>query len=205
MIVIKCQQCKKEFQDYVSDHRKFCSRKCCANSRIGKKRLFFSNEWKENISKSKKGVKLSEEHKRNIGLSHKGKPRPWMIGKKHALGHIGWNKGGRMPQETRRKLHEAHKRRWDIIGRKKDTRPYYRLKDFKYKWWRERIYKYDDYTCWICENKGDKLNAHHLKDWIRYPKLRYKVSNGLSLCLECHKIYTEYGNNLKKEEKVNLS
>lgn len=31
-----------------------------------------------------------------------------------------------------------------------------------------------------------RLEAHHIKSWKNYPKLRYKVSNGKTLCYECH-------------------
>lgn len=63
----------------------------------------------------------------------------------------------------------------------------------KDKKWKKDVYRYDNYTCWICGEKGGKLNAHHLKSWAKYPKLRYKISNGVTLCKFCHKTYTDFG------------
>ena len=58
--------------------------------------------------------------------------------------------------------------------------------NIKYKKWREKVLKRDDYTCQKCKERGENLISHHIKGWTEYPKLRYKVSNGLTLCKKCH-------------------
>ena len=35
--------------------------------------------------------------------------------------------------------------------------------------------------------KGGKLNAHHLKSWALFPELRFEISNGITLCVICHR------------------
>lgn len=57
----------------------------------------------------------------------------------------------------------------------------------KYKAWRLAVYRRDDYTCCRCGARGVRLNAHHIKGYAHYPELRYEVSNGITLCEECHK------------------
>ncbi len=52
--------------------------------------------------------------------------------------------------------------------------------------WRLSVYERDNYTCQDCKKYGIYLHAHHLKGWIKYPKLRFDVDNGISLCRECH-------------------
>ena len=58
----------------------------------------------------------------------------------------------------------------------------------EYKEWRKKVYERDDYTCKKCGAKGVRLNAHHIKPYAIYIDLRYSVSNGITLCEECHKL-----------------
>lgn len=69
-------------------------------------------------------------------------------------------------------------------GRRKRAIEYSR---YKYKVWRTTIYERDNYTCQDCGKRGGKLNAHHIKPWKQYPSLRYEISNGITLCWDCHK------------------
>jgi len=59
----------------------------------------------------------------------------------------------------------------------------------EYQQWRKAVYERDNYTCQKCgDDKGGNLNAHHIKPWADFPKLRYVVSNGITLCVKCHRI-----------------
>ena len=53
--------------------------------------------------------------------------------------------------------------------------------------WRMSVYERDSYKCQCCGNVGGELNAHHILSWADYPKERYDVNNGITLCKECHK------------------
>lgn len=56
----------------------------------------------------------------------------------------------------------------------------------EYKNWRDSVYRKDAFTCQICGSVGGKLNADHIKPWADFPELRYEISNGRMLCVECH-------------------
>ncbi len=51
--------------------------------------------------------------------------------------------------------------------------------------WRKSVLERDDYTCQDC-GRRESLHAHHIKSKREQPKLCYKVSNGLTLCEDCH-------------------
>ena len=57
----------------------------------------------------------------------------------------------------------------------------------RYKKWRIAVFERDSYSCQNCGQVGGELNAHHIKHFSTFKKLRYELSNGLTLCVECHK------------------
>ncbi len=57
--------------------------------------------------------------------------------------------------------------------------------------WRKQVFERDNYTCQKCglrSGNGKKvvLNADHIKPFAYFPELRYELSNGRTLCVECH-------------------
>lgn len=72
--------------------------------------------------------------------------------------------------------------------------------------WRINIYKKDNFTCQICFSKEKKfLNAHHLYSFTEYKDLRFDLSNGVTLCKECHINFHNkfgYGKNTQKQFKI---
>lgn len=57
----------------------------------------------------------------------------------------------------------------------------------QYQEWRTKVFVRDNYTCQKCGQVGGELNAHHIKLFSKFVKLRYEVSNGQTLCVSCHK------------------
>jgi hypothetical protein len=56
----------------------------------------------------------------------------------------------------------------------------------EYKMWRESVFSRDNYTCKKCGCYGGKLQAHHIFPFSKFEDLRFEVSNGITLCRECH-------------------
>lgn len=74
--------------------------------------------------------------------------------------------------------------------------------------WRTGVYRKDDYTCQSCFSKSGngksvKLNAHHIKNWKDNPSDRYDISNGVTMCEECHlKFHSIYGKNNNNKSQI---
>lgn len=58
--------------------------------------------------------------------------------------------------------------------------------------WRKLVFKRDNYSCVLCGSQN-KLEADHIKSYSKFPELRYELSNGRTLCNECHKKTDNYG------------
>ncbi len=128
---------------------------------------------KPNYRKGKKGYV-------NAGSFKKGHPAPKTAFKK---GLIPWNKGlkGFMAGEKNSN--------W-----KGGITPWLRKirNTPEYKEWRIKIFSRDNWTCQGCQKRGIYLEAHHIKNIASFPELVYELENGVTLCLDCHKIADKY-------------
>ena len=78
-----------------------------------------------------------------------------------------------------------------------------RLSDVVYIRWRKNVFIKDDYVCCKCDQKGGKLNAHHILNYSNYKQLRLDINNGITLCVNCHKkFHKKYG--IKNNNDIQL-
>jgi len=61
--------------------------------------------------------------------------------------------------------------------------------------WSRFVRDRDNYTCQVCGNDTDKMDAHHLFDKTEYPQLVLELSNGVCMCKSCHsKLHNHHQN-----------
>lgn len=51
--------------------------------------------------------------------------------------------------------------------------------------WKIAVKERDGFKCQKCGTL-ENLTVHHIKSWKEYPRLRFEISNGLTLCNVCH-------------------
>jgi len=175
-----CEQCHKEYRTPPSKAKKFCSHNCYFKYKIGKECPFKGKK----IGKHK-SHNLSEEGRR--ALVESNKRRNWKT------------------PEAKEKMKNRRKPAWIFLrGRnnpnwKEDKiesqRNIMLRKTVRYKEWRKAVFERDCYTCQECgDKKGGNLEAHHIKSFSKYSRLRFNLSNGLTLCTKCHKKTDNWGN-----------
>jgi hypothetical protein len=148
-------------------------------------------KWTPEMMKNRKGMlgkKHTPETKLKLRLAHlgkiyssRGKKKPSMSGPNHP----NW-KGGTTTVSLLIRNHRLSKE------------------------WRSSIFKRDNYTCRQCNSKNGngksiKLNAHHIKPFIKIIKENniktwddaskcselWDINNGITLCKECHDLTKE--------------
>ena len=105
--------------------------------------------------------------------------------------------------KNRKKLSDARKRKKGSNWRGgTSTKNQLIRSGLDYRIWREKVFKRDSFICQNCGLKGGwnielkkkiVLNADHIKPFAYFPELRFEVSNGKTLCEDCHFKTDTYG------------
>ncbi len=83
----------------------------------------------------------------------------------------------------------------------------------EYRQWVKRVFERDNYICKICKKRGGKLEAHHIKSFsiiissniinslakALVCKELWEISNGQTLCKNCHKQLEKTRKNLMQQ------
>ncbi len=78
---------------------------------------------------------------------------------------------------------------------------------FGWKWnlWRKAVLLRDNLICRKCKKGNVKLEVHHIKSALLFPDLRLSISNGISLCVRCHKQFHKlYGDFTHRRDILNF-
>ena len=172
---------------------------------MDRRKLPFTEEHKRKLSEAQKGRPLTAAHREKL-RGPRPNANPWnkgrcgysihtqefrqslserLKGNKHSLGKTAWNKGlkgfGAGPKHPCWKggitpLHQTIRH------------------SLEYREWRRAVFQRDNYTCVECgDDRGRNLEADHIKPFAFFPDLRFDVSNGRTLCHDCHTKTPTYG------------
>ena len=76
---------------------------------------------------------------------------------------------------------------WNWQGGISNNRDIHSLNNKEYREWRNQIFARDNFSCPVADsNCNGQLEAHHILRWSRFPKVRYKINNGITLCHAHH-------------------
>lgn len=53
--------------------------------------------------------------------------------------------------------------------------------------WAADVKERDNWTCQDCGKRGGNMHAHHLRSFRDHPDLRTVLTNGVTLCIPCHR------------------
>lgn len=211
-----CPVCNKEFQDFESNHRKYCSKKCWYI--ILKEKMKKNVPWNKDkklgprplkvrlqIARSHIGIFPSETTRLKMSLNRKGRPSN--------------RKNSRLTETTKLKLSQYRgplNSQWKggITPLSQQIR-----QSFEYKLWRNKVFERDNFTCQACQQRSRKnfrfeIEAHHkksfediiqefLKEFNQFSPIEDKetlvrlaitykpfwdLNNGKTLCQKCHNL-----------------
>lgn len=126
-----------------------------------------------------------------ISAALKGRPGIWL--------------GRNLPNNTRRKISKTLRGRY--LGREN---PNWRggtskrdWKSYRYKQLLRKVWARARGACQHCGAKNKSMHVHHLQSWIDAPHLRYRASNAILLCENCHyKTYKIHIHTNKERDKI---
>ena len=191
-IIRQCIKCHKTILVSPSKIKrgkgKYCSRKCSNREKIkkscgicGKKFLVHQSRIKDGRGKFCSRFCYKKDWIKRIPGWNKGKSAIWVLGNKYRLGKSNPNPN---------KMFSEKNPNWKggITPINKQIRNSLRMKH-----WRKAVFKRDNWICVLCGQHGGMLNADHIKSFANYPKLRFSIKNGRTLCTDCHKKTDTFG------------
>ncbi len=186
-IKLNCAICDKEIErcpSEIKSKKVFCSKGCASKYRMINDNPAKRPKVRKKISKNNWGRKNPKKAAKNLGKYAK-------------KGNQAWNKGKKCPQisEGKKGFKHSKKSKKKISMTKTGEQRFTKFRSTersrimgsrKYKDWRSAVFERDKYTCQECGKSGCYIEAHHIRPFALFPKLRFDIDNGITYCLKCH-------------------
>lgn len=182
----QCILCNQTFSTREKN-QKCCSVACYHKSQIGIKRKPLTPELKQRLSQALKGKTFADMGRSNPSVETR-----------HRMGQAASDRYKRM-------FGPDYVSTVDLITKVRTT--------LEYRRWRSHIYQRDNWTCQTCNERGNgNLEAHHIEALNQILKRKnittleqafsdtvlWDITNGITLCTECHKLTDNYGRKILK-------
>lgn len=144
-------------------------------------------------------IKCRSKYLSNYNKANNVKP-PSQLGRKRTPQQRAWSAKffGSLPHPlsnpaSLERFRATRKKKYDRIGRRGRERDTIKKRP-EYIAWRKAVFERDNYTCQMCSQRGGELQADHIKPFAFFPELRTELSNGRTLCKDCHRKTPTWGN-----------
>jgi 5-methylcytosine-specific restriction endonuclease McrA len=199
-----CKICRTEITKRAVKYGLGMCKSCSHKKENGFIPREWSKEQKENLSKSCqgrpsgfKGHRHTDKVKKLLSEQRIGVKHPELCGNNNPSKRLEvrekmsqTRKGRKLTEEWKKNLSKSMigKNKGDKSGLWKGgiTPEHVKIRE-DLKIWSKLILQRDNYTCQNCGQIGGRLEAHHIKEFSKYPQLRKVLSNGITLCKNCHK------------------
>jgi hypothetical protein len=124
-----------------------------------------SDGWRSKVSSESKNRWKDPEFRKRMSEALKKSWTKERYERCSGANNPSWKGGNKSPNREAR-------RRFDKTRKAKD--------------WRKAVMDRDMWTCVDCGAQGNQLHAHHILSWSACQERRLDVSNGVTLCGQCH-------------------
>lgn len=172
-----CTQCNKVFKKACTNSQAyFLKQKFCGMKCYGEHKKVHISSSLENLKKAQSPEAVQKMRQTLIRIGHK----PSVIFRARGAKNWMWRGGITSENDKFRKSN-------------------------KYKSWRKSVFERDNYTCQNCGIHGGELHADHIKPFAWFESLRLELSNGRTLCSDCHRKTDSWGKGSYKYRELAMT
>lgn len=165
----ECNSCQTKFIARIDEHKRGLAKFCSRNCYYTSKKGLIP----KNLNKLHTQIKSFEGREKIAN---------------HFKGQTPWNKGVELPQFSGDKNPNWKGGVTPIHKKIRLSRPYLL--------WRKKVIERDKYKCIWCGGV-EKLEVDHIQSFAKFEELRFELTNGRTLCHDCHTKTPTYAIRLK--------